>query len=98
TAFVTDRDALPADAELVVESIPEDLELKRVVLGDLAARLSGAIIASNTSSIPLTQLGEAIGAPERTLGTHYWNPPLLMPPVEIIRGDRTSAESIETVQ
>jgi 3-hydroxybutyryl-CoA dehydrogenase len=97
-SFVTGAQAVPANAELVVESIPEDLELKRTVLGELAGRLPNAIIASNTSSIPLSELGEAIGAPERTLGTHYWNPPLLMPPVEIIRGGRTSPEPVETVR
>jgi 3-hydroxybutyryl-CoA dehydrogenase len=45
----------------------------------------------------LTELGAAIDAPERTVGTHYWNPPLLMPLVEIVAGERTSGETRETV-
>jgi len=83
--------------ELVVESIPEDLVIKATLLRELATRLPGAIIASNTSAIPLTELGAAIDAPERTVGTHYWNPPLLMPLVEIVAGERTSGETRETV-
>jgi 5-methylthioribose kinase len=61
----------------------------------LAELLPRAVIASNTSSIPLTELGAAIDAPERTVGTHYWNPPILMPLVEIVAGERTSRETIE---
>jgi 3-hydroxybutyryl-CoA dehydrogenase len=77
-------DAPPAD--LVVESVPEDFALKVEVLGAAAAAHPDAVLASNTSSLSITTLGEAIGAPERTLGTHYWNPPRLMPLVEVIRG------------
>jgi 3-hydroxybutyryl-CoA dehydrogenase len=88
-----------ADAtELVVESIPEDLGMKATLLRELAGRLPNAIIASNTSSIRLTELGAAIDAPQRTVGTHYWNPPLLMPLVEIVAGDRTSEETLETMK
>ena len=56
-----------------------------------------AILASNTSSLPITILGEAAGAPERTIGTHYWNPPLLMPLVEVIKGNGTSDETTARV-
>jgi 3-hydroxybutyryl-CoA dehydrogenase len=97
TAFVASSEELDPGTNLVVESIPEVLETKRDVLGPIAAHLPDAIVASNTSSIPLTELGEAIGAPERTVGTHYWNPPLLMPPVEIIRGERTRDDVVEHV-
>jgi 3-hydroxybutyryl-CoA dehydrogenase len=93
--LVESLDEVDPDTELVVESIPEELALKRDVLAPLAERAPRAIIASNTSSIPLTELGEAVGAPERTLGTHYWNPPLLMPPVEVIRGGQTRPELVE---
>jgi 3-hydroxybutyryl-CoA dehydrogenase len=96
-SFVESIDALDATTALVVESIPEDIELKRVVLGEVALKLPGAILASNTSSIPLTDLGSAIGAPERTIGTHYWNPPLLMPPVEIIAGCETRPAIVDRV-
>ncbi len=87
--IVEDVRDLDAGTDLVVESIPEVLDLKGEVLGAAAEHLPAAIIASNTSSIPITDLGAAVGAPQRTIGTHYWNPPLLMPPVEIISGAET---------
>ena len=95
--FVQTVASVDEATELVVESVPEDIGVKTAVLGELARRLPGATIASNTSTIPLTELGAAIDAPERTVGTHYWNPPLLMPLVEIIPGERTSGETLETV-
>ncbi len=79
---------LDTGTELVVESIAESLEDKIAVLGYLAKRLPNAILASNTSSLSITELGEATGASERMVGTHYWNPPLLMPLVEVITTDR----------
>ncbi|HEY2719850.1 MAG TPA: 3-hydroxyacyl-CoA dehydrogenase NAD-binding domain-containing protein, partial [Solirubrobacteraceae bacterium] len=79
-------DELP---ELIVESLPEHLALKADVLGPLAARHPDAIIASNTSSISLSALGEAAGVAQRIIGTHYWNPPLLMPLVEVLAGEQT---------
>ncbi len=76
--------------ELIVESLPEDLSLKADALGELAARYPQATVASNTSSISISALGEAAGVGERIVGTHYWNPPLLMPLVETIAGEHTS--------
>jgi 3-hydroxybutyryl-CoA dehydrogenase len=96
------RDSLAGDGlaacDLAVESVPEELELKAGLLGIVAAAAPGAILASNTSSISITTLGEAVGAPERVVGTHYLNPPLLMPPVELVAGERTSPEVVETVR
>ncbi len=83
--------------ELIVESLPEDLSLKADVLGELAARYPQATVASNTSSISISALGEAAGVSERIVGTHYWNPPLLMPLVETIAGDRTPRELLVAV-
>ena len=83
--------------DLVVESIVEDIEAKSEFLARCATRFPDAILASNTSSLPITILGEAAGAPERTIGTHYWNPPLLMPLVEVIKGKGTSDETTERV-
>jgi 3-hydroxybutyryl-CoA dehydrogenase len=79
-----------AAAGIIVESVIEDLEQKALAVKPVIAVAPEAIIASNTSSIPITEIGNAIGAPERTLGAHYWNPPLLMPLVEIIKGQQTS--------
>jgi 3-hydroxybutyryl-CoA dehydrogenase len=87
-----------AECELAVESVPEELELKARLLGSVAAAAPGAILASNTSSIAITALGEAVGAAERVVGTHYLNPPLLMPPVEVIPSERTAPSVVETVR
>lgn len=86
------------EPELIVESLPEDLSLKAGVLGPLAARHPDAIVASNTSSISIGALGEAAGVAERIVGTHYWNPPLLMPLVEVVAGERTPLALRERVE
>jgi 3-hydroxyacyl-CoA dehydrogenase len=86
------------DADLLVESLPEDLELKASVLREALAGARHPVVATNTSSHSITAIGEAIGAPERTLGTHYLNPPLLMPTVEVIAGERTAPETVSLVQ
>ncbi|MBW3633502.1 MAG: 3-hydroxyacyl-CoA dehydrogenase family protein [Chloroflexi bacterium] len=77
-------------ARVIVESVVEDLVEKQAALEPVVARNPDAIVASNTSSIPITAIGAAIGAGERTVGVHYWNPPLLMPMVEVIRGGETA--------
>lgn len=80
------------DFDVVVESLPEDVELKVSLLRPLAAAMPGAILATNTSSLSVDALGNAVGAPDRTIGAHYWNPPLLMPPVEVIPGRATDPD------
>ena len=80
--------------ELVVESVPEDLVLKGEVLSPIVAQFHDAVIASNTSSLSIGDIGQACGAPERTVGTHYWNPPLLMPLVEVIAGPDSRPEAV----
>lgn len=82
------------DVDLVVESVEESLDAKAAVLAPLAGALPEATIATNTSSLSVTALGDRIGASVRTLGTHYWNPPLLMPLVEVIRGEHTDPDRI----
>ncbi len=81
--------AAEAAFEVIVESLPEDLGLKADVLAPLLAAHPDAALATNTSSISISALGEAAGAAERIVGTHYWNPPLLMPLVEVCAGERT---------
>jgi 3-hydroxybutyryl-CoA dehydrogenase len=90
--------AQTAGAEIIVESVVEDLEQKAEAVKPLLELSPSAIVASNTSSIPITAIGEAVGAPEQTVGAHYWNPPLLMPLVEIIRGETTSDATVETIK
>lgn len=86
------------DVELVVESVPEDLVLKRQVFAELEAICAPeTIFASNTSGLPITEIGRDLTAPQRLVGTHYLNPPHLMPPVEVIPGDATSRDTVDTI-
>lgn len=82
---------------LIVESLPEQLALKAEVLSELCARHPAATVASNTSSISISALGETAGVAERIVGTHYWNPPLLMPLVEVVAGECAGAGLLERV-
>ncbi len=83
--------------DLLVESLPEDFALKVAVLAPLATASPSALVASNTSSLSIGALGDAIGAAPRTLGTHYWNPPLLMPLVEVVAGPLTATAAVGRV-
>ena len=87
------------NADIVIEAITENLAVKKNVLVD-AGRYAPAhtIIASNTSSISITEIGAAAGRPDRTCGMHFFNPPQLMRLVEVIRGLMTSDETVETVR
>jgi len=87
--FSDDGAPMEGEPELIVESLPEQLAMKAEVLGALCARHPEAVLASNTSSISITTLAEGAGARERTLATHYWNPPLLMPLVEVVAAAAT---------
>jgi 3-hydroxybutyryl-CoA dehydrogenase len=97
TGVATLSEGLARPCELAVESVPEELELKASLLGAVAAASPEAILASNTSSIPITELGSAVGAPTRVVGTHYLSPPLLMPPVEVVAGAETREDVVDTV-
>jgi 3-hydroxybutyryl-CoA dehydrogenase len=87
------RELVPCD--LAVESLPEDLDLKAERLRVVAEAWPEAVLATNTSSLSVTELGQRVGAPERMLGTHYWNPPLLMPLVEVVSGEHTDPDIVE---
>lgn len=91
-------DAAPASYDLVVESLPEDLDLKAEALRRAAETSPRAILASNTSSLSISELGAAAGASDRTLGTHYWNPPLLSPLVEVVPGERTDPQVVRRMR
>ncbi|MGD2254080.1 MAG: 3-hydroxybutyryl-CoA dehydrogenase [Anaerolineales bacterium] len=86
------------DADLVVEAAPEKLELKM----ELFARLdelapTHCILASNTSSIPLTKIGSATKRPDKVVGMHFFNPVPLMKLLEVVRGLATSDETTEVI-
>lgn len=87
----TDLAAEVAKTDLVVESIPEDLALKQRFFQRLArVAPMKAILASNTSGISISAIAEECDHPERILTTHFWNPPYLMPLVEVVMGQRTA--------
>ncbi len=81
--------------DVVVESLPEDRAVKVGPLREAAERWPDATIATNTSSIGISELGRLASVSERIVATHYWNPPLLMPLVEMLGGERTPAERVQ---
>jgi 3-hydroxybutyryl-CoA dehydrogenase len=83
-------------ADVVVEAVPEDLDLKREVLGGAENRAPrAALLASNTSSLSIEAIGEALDAPERFLGLHFFNPPYALDLVEVVHGPATSEDALE---
>ncbi|RLG90601.1 3-hydroxybutyryl-CoA dehydrogenase [Candidatus Bathyarchaeota archaeon] len=87
-----------ADVDLVIEAVPEIVEIKKETFREVDSYTpQHTIIASNTSSISITELGSATNRPEKVCGMHFFNPPQLMKLVEIIKGAKTSDETIQTV-
>ncbi|MEA2256985.1 MAG: enoyl-CoA hydratase / 3-hydroxyacyl-CoA dehydrogenase, partial [Solirubrobacteraceae bacterium] len=84
------------DVDFVIEAVPERMEVKRAVFGELDAVTPGhAILASNTSSLSITEIGEATNRPDQVVGFHYFYPASIMPLVEIVEGDDTSSETVQ---
>ncbi len=90
--FIPDPKSLQLGrADVVIEAIIENLEAKRNLFRDLESSVkSDALLATNTSSIPLEELAEALRQPERLVGLHFFNPVAKMQLVEVVRGARTS--------
>lgn len=85
-----------AEADFVTEAIPEDLDLKKKVFKEIDAAVSkDAIMASNTSMLSITEIGKLLKNKERLIITHWFNPPYLIPVVEVVRGEFTSQETFE---
>jgi enoyl-CoA hydratase / 3-hydroxyacyl-CoA dehydrogenase len=83
------------DVDLVIEAVPERMEIKQAVFAELDAATPGhAILASNTSSLSITEIGEATLRPEKVVGFHYFYPASVMPLVEIVEGDETALETV----
>ena len=80
-------------ADIVIEAIFEDTEVKRSLYKDIEPRMKpDAILATNTSSIPLEQLSSALASPERLVGLHFFNPVAMMQLVEVVNGQSTATE------
>ncbi len=97
--FTLDPGDAVRGADFIIEAIPERLDLKQRLFTDLEAQVSAeAILASNTSGIPITELGKAVKRPERVVGMHWSNPPHLIPVIEVIRGERTSRATVDATR
>lgn len=95
TPIATVTDCVKA-ADYIVEAAPENLELKQKLFAEVeAAARPDAILASNTSVIQITQIMQGLKRRERALGTHWWNPPFLVPLVEVIGTEWTSQAAID---
>ncbi|HJU87509.1 MAG TPA: 3-hydroxyacyl-CoA dehydrogenase family protein, partial [Gemmatimonadota bacterium] len=95
----TDLGEAVADADLAIEAIPEILDLKRAMFAELDARCpGGAILASNTSSLPIAQLAAETTRPERVAGLHFFNPVHAMKLVEIVAPEEAAPEVVETLR
>ena len=94
TAF----DEVIGGAGLVIESGPEDMAFKQELFARMDALTPRAILASNTSGMSITAVASRCRHRERVLTTHFWNPPHLMPLVEVVMGEQTSAENATAVR
>jgi enoyl-CoA hydratase/3-hydroxyacyl-CoA dehydrogenase len=85
------------DVDFVIEAVPERMAVKQAVLAELDAITPGhAILASNTSSLSISEMAEATGRPDRVVGFHFFYPASMMRLIEVIEGDETSPETAQT--
>jgi len=83
------------EADFVIEAVPEKMELKKQVFKELDKLCPEyTILASNTSTLRISEIAEATNRPDRVVGTHWMNPPYICPLVEVIRGDETSEDTL----
>ena len=98
TPIVDLNDAVK-DAELVIEVVPEIMDLKKQVYAELdKAAKPEVIFASNTSKLPITEIANTTSRPDKFIGIHFFNPPQLMKLVEVIPGEKTSQEITNLTQ
>ncbi len=84
------------DVDFVIEAVPERMPIKQAVFSELDEVTPGhAILASNTSSLSITEMGEATSRPDRVVGFHFFYPASVMRLIEVIEGDDTSAETVQ---
>lgn len=86
------------NSEIVIEAVVENMSVKKNILAEVETKISGdAIIASNTSSLSISEMAQALKNPQRFAGMHFFNPVNRMPLVEVIRGEKTSDATIATI-
>ena len=92
----TDYDAF-GDVDFVIEAVPERMEIKHSVFGELDVVTPGhAILASNTSSLSITEMGEATSRPDKVVGFHFFYPASMMRLIEVVEGDETSEDTMQS--
>ena len=85
------------DVDFVIEAAPERMEIKQSVFAELDAVTPGhAVISSNTSSLSITEMGDATLRPDKVVGFHFFYPASIMPLLELVRGEETSDETVAT--
>jgi 3-hydroxybutyryl-CoA dehydrogenase len=94
---VADMAAAVRNADLVIEAIIEDLAIKRELFERLATLAPNAVLATNTSVLPVGAVTERVEDGSRVIGTHWWNPPDLIPIVEVVPSERTSPATADRV-
>ena len=98
-SFSTDLPGAAKDADLVVEAVPENIDLKKQIFKQLDdITKPKAILGSNTSQYSITEIASVVKDPSRVIGMHWFNPPVAMKLIEIIRGLDTSDEVVETIR
>ena len=96
---IVDLNEAVKNAELVIEVVPEIMDLKKSVYAELDKAASPEVVfASNTSTLPITEIANTTSRPEKFIGIHFFNPPQLMKLVEVIPGEKTSQEITELTQ
>ncbi len=97
--LAADLEEAARQADLIVEAVPEDLDLKKNIFSQADLFCSEeTILASNTSSIPITTLASSVERRDRFVGMHFFNPPHVMKLIEIVRGERTSDDTVAAVR
>ncbi len=96
---VVDLSEAVKDAQMIIEVVPEIMDLKKKVYAELdKAAAPDVIFASNTSTLPITEIASTTSRPEKVIGIHFFNPPQLMKLVEVIPGEKTSQEVTNITQ
>ncbi|MFX0086286.1 MAG: 3-hydroxyacyl-CoA dehydrogenase family protein [Candidatus Hodarchaeota archaeon] len=87
-----------SDSQLVIEAVPEKIKLKKEIFKKLDQHTSSStILATNSSGLSITEIASVTNRPELCIGTHFMNPPLLMPLVEVVKGEETSEAVVQTM-
>jgi 3-hydroxybutyryl-CoA dehydrogenase len=82
--------------DLVIEAVVEELDAKREIFSELDRLLADAVLATNTSALPVREIAAATERPERVVGMHFFNPAPVLPLVEVVQAEASSAEAVET--